>query len=64
MEIKKNITIELSEQDVQEIIVDYLTRKGYKITNVRFLVGSKIEGFGMDEHEVRHFQGACVNCAE
>ena len=30
MEIKKNITIELSENDVKEIIVDYLKREGYR----------------------------------
>ncbi len=66
MEIKKNITIELSETDVKEIIADYLKREGYKVTpdNVNLSVASRIEGFGMAEHSVNYFKAAYINCKE
>jgi hypothetical protein len=64
MEIKENITINLSEEDVKEIIVDYLNKKGYKVKsdNVKLSIGSRLEGYGMMEHEVTYFKGAYVNC--
>lgn len=66
MEIKKNITIELSENDVKEIIVDYLKREGYAVSidNVSLSVGSRIEGYGIGEHEVNYFKAAYVKCKE
>ena len=66
MEIKKNITIELSENDVKEIITDYLKREGYGVTvdNVSFSVGSRLEGYGYGEHEVSYFKAAYVKCKE
>ena len=66
MEIKKSITINLSEEDVKEIITDYLNGRGYEVKadNVRLSVGSRIEGYGMAEHEVTYFKGAYVDCKE
>lgn len=66
MQIKKNITIELSEKDVKEIIADYLNKEGYKITvdDVSLSVGSRIEGYGMGEHEVNYFEAAYIKCKE
>lgn len=66
MEIKKNITIELSENDVKDIIVDYLKREGYVVVakDVRLSVGSRLEGYGMAEHPVNYFEGAFVKCKE
>ncbi len=64
MNIKKNITISLSEEDVKEIISDYLNRNGYEVKkeNITFPVGSRLEGYGMAEHPVYYFKGACVSC--
>lgn len=64
MNIKKNITIELSEEDVKKIIADYLIKEGYKATpdNVLLHVSSRIEGYGMGEHEVTRFNGAFIKC--
>ena len=47
MEIKKNITINLSENDVKEIITDYLKREGYDVTvnDVTLSIGSRCEGY-------------------
>lgn len=66
MEIKKNITIELSENDVKEIITLYLKNEGYIVTpdNVDLSVGSRIKGFGMGEYEETYFKAAYVKCKE
>lgn len=66
MDIKKNITIELSENDVKEIIEYYLNSDGYNVTvdNINFSVGVKTEGFGMGEYDVYYFKAAYVNCKE
>ena len=66
MEIKKNITIKLSENDVKEIIADFLKRDGYNVTvdDVSFSVGTRCEGFGTAEHYVSCFNGAFVKCKE
>ena len=66
MEIKKNITIKLSENDVKEIIADYLNREGYTVTadNVSLSVGTRCEGFGSAEYYVNCFNGAFVKCKE
>ena len=52
MNIENKITITLSENDVKEIVAEYLTEKGYKVTpaNVTLSVGSTWVGYGMDEH--------------
>lgn len=66
MDIKKNIAINLSEDDVKQIIVDYLKGVGYDVTtnDVSLSIGSRTEGYGMAEHEVNYFKGAYVNCKE
>ena len=66
MEIKKNITINLSENDVKEAIAEYLKREGYNVTfnDVTLSIGSRYEGYGDAEHEVNYFKGAYVNCNE
>lgn len=66
MEIKKNITIELSENDVKEIITDYLNREGYNVSSkdVELSVGQKLQGYMMDEHYVTYFKGAFIKCKE
>ena len=66
MEIKKDITIELSENDVKEIIADYLQKEGYGVVSedVRLSVSSRLEGYGMVEYPVNYFEGAFVKCKE
>ena len=58
MEIKKNITINLSENDVKEIITDYLKRKGYGVTvnDVTLSIGLRCERYGTAEYEVNYFK--------
>ena len=66
MEIRKNITINFSEEDVKKIIVDYLNREGYdvEVSNVKLEVGTTTVGYGMAEHMVTRFKGAYVDCKE
>ena len=66
MNIKKNITIELSEDDVKEIIASYLKNEGYVVTsdNVNLSVGSRITGFGMGECKEVYFKAAYVKCLD
>jgi len=66
MEIKKNITIHLSESNVKEIIANYLKEKGYPvtITNVSIKIDSEWKGYGYDEHKEYFFKGIDVNYEE
>ena len=66
MEIKKNITIHLSEADVKEIVAKYLKENGYPVTDadVSILIDSKWKGYGADEHEEYYFKGIDVNYRE
>lgn len=66
MNIKKNTTINLSKEDVKEIISEYLSNNGFKVKkdDITFSVGSRIEGYGMGEYEVNYFKGALVNCKD
>ena len=66
MEIKKNIRIELSENDVKEIIADYLNKEVYTVVanDVALSVGTTTKGYGMAEHEVTCFNAAYINCKE
>ncbi len=45
MEIREQITIELSAEDINELVVDYLTAKGYKVIGKPSVnIDSKYEG--------------------
>lgn len=62
MEIKRNITINLSESELKEIVAKHLKDEGYNADaeNVKFNVSRHLEGFGMGEHEVLNFDGCKV----
>ena len=60
MNISNNITIHLTQDDVKEIIAEYIkTQKGYSVTadNVTLRVGTECRGYGMAEHDVTVFKG-------
>ena len=61
MNIENKITITLTENDVKEIVAEYLTHKGYKVAsdNVTLSVGNEWVGYGMDEHQEPRFKG-CI----
>lgn len=65
MEVLKNITIHLTEEDVKQIIAEYVNRqKGYSVTpeDVTLKIGSVLQGYGTAEHEVQIFERCDVNC--
>lgn len=58
MDINKEITITLREDEVRKIVADYLTREGYPVeyTDVTIHVGRTTKGYGMAEYEVAVFE--------
>lgn len=66
MNIKTSIKIELSADDVKEIIINYLKSEGYdfSVEDVVFSVGTRYEGYGMAEYPVNYFDGAYVKRKE
>lgn len=66
MDIKKSITINLSADDVRQIISDYLTKDGYTINSkdIKFNIEEEYHGYGMAEHYEFVFAGCSVNSKE
>lgn len=66
MEFVKNITIELSDNDVKEIIALYIRESlpydGVEAKDVTIKVANECRGYGMDEHQEACFKGASVIC--
>lgn len=66
MNINKNITINLSEDDVKEIIADYCNKNGYKVKtdDVTLSIGGRCVGYGPAERMQYYFAGAKVKVEE
>lgn len=66
MNIKKNITINLSKDDVKGIIAEYCNKNGYKVKpeNVSLSVICRCVGYGPGEYEEPYFAGAKVTVKE
>ena len=66
MNINKNITINLSEDDVKEIIAKYCNKNDYKVKpdDVTLSIGSRCVEFGPGEHMRHYFAGAKVKVKE
>ena len=66
MKIKKNITINLSPDNIKQIIYDYLTNDGYclALDNISFDTKEECSGFGVAESYRTVFSGCSVNCEE
>lgn len=66
MKAKRNISIEISENELKEIVAKHVESKGYKVSseNVTFRVSRHLEGFGMTEHPVMSFDSCIVNVSE
>ena len=64
MNIRKNITINLSDDEVKQIIAKYLRKEEYNVTvkDVNFSVGTWLDGYGIIEHEVTYFDGCYIKC--
>jgi hypothetical protein len=68
MEIKRNLTIKVTEEEIKNIIVDYLKENGYMVSadKVNFLINKKrTEDY--DERfqiEKLYLEGCVVNITE
>lgn len=64
MNINKNITIDLSTDDIKQIIVDYLIKEGFNTTvdNVTFDVKTVCTGYGLMESYNYVLHGCNVKC--
>lgn len=59
MNIVKKMTIELSKDDVKQIIKEYLEKDGYTVVgDISIDVGEECVGYGMQEHNQVVFKGA------
>lgn len=63
MQIKKKLTISLTESDVKEIIADYVVQQGFKVTkdDVNLVVANEWKGYGMGEYQAPVFKECTVN---
>lgn len=62
MNFKKKLTISLSENDVKEIVADYLVAQGFKVTtdDVKLVVGNEWRGYGPCEYKTTYFKECTV----
>ncbi len=63
MKIKENIILELSEDDISEIIKDYYKDK-YNIYDISFKLGDQCIGYGMHETYYKYFKGVNISAIE
>ena len=66
MHICKNITINLTESDVKDIIIKHFLDKGYNISksDINFNISNHLEGYGISEHPVTKFNGCDIKIKE
>ena len=64
MEITRNIIVNLSPDELTEIVKDFLAKEGFEVVEngVDFKTSSHIEGYGMGEYQVTKFDGCKVVC--
>jgi hypothetical protein len=61
MEIKENIIIQLSKEDVGQLITKYLEENGYKVTSTPvFNMGKEYSGY-LDEHGREVLKNVSIN---
>ena len=60
MKVVKNITIELSHQELEKIIAKHLESEGYILENVSWKHGTRLVGYGFQEREAKYFEGASI----
>ena len=67
MEIIKTITINLTTDEIKEMIVEYLRGKGYTATNddINFVIDTEVKTYydnqyGESEYRTSYLKNACV----
>lgn len=62
MDINTKTIIELNEQDVLDIVKEYLASKGYEVTSITTTIATKSVGYGMQESQRSYFKGITASC--
>lgn len=64
--MKEKLTVELSKEDIGELIKDFIKKKypQSKSVTISFNFGTRLEGYYSSEHEVAYFDGASVRLSE
>ena len=63
MNIENKITVTIAENELKEIVAEYLTEHGsfkFEPENVKIHVGLDWVGYGMDEHQEARFKECTV----
>lgn len=62
MKFNKKLTITLTEQDVKEIVADYIISQGFKVTpeDVELIVGTECRGYDMGVYQTAVFKECSV----
>ena len=65
MNIEQCISIDLSEQDLKEIVLDFVRKHGYEtdIKNIKFDVCTTTRGYGPGEYQETVLRGCKVKCS-
>lgn len=64
MKFERTINVELSPDDLAEIVKDYLEKEGFEVeeNGVDFFSTSEIKGYGMGEYQEIKFKSCKVRC--
>lgn len=57
MEIDMEVTAKLTPQDINDIVTDYLEKKGFTVSEIKPIVGTRTVGHQMNEYEETYFSG-------
>lgn len=57
MNINMNITANLTPEDVNEIVKNYLENQGYSVETIKAKIGKRTIGHQMNEYEESFFEG-------
>lgn len=64
MEITRTLTVNLSPEEIAEIIKEYLVKEGFdvNVNDIEFIAKHGCEGYGASEYYVTKFTGCEVTC--
>ncbi len=62
MSIELQMDLKISPNALKSIIIEYLDKLGYEadVDDVNFIVGTRYEGYGLNETPVHYFERAVV----
>lgn len=57
MEIDMEVVAKLTPDDINEIVREYLEKKGFTVSEIKPIVGTRTVGHQMNEYEETYFSG-------